>query len=63
MITLYIFILLAGCVLYVSEALYYDYGGERSSFEPNKTTIDQYVSAQQLPFVHSPSLPSFSQDS
>ena len=33
----YFCILLIGCLLYLGEALYYDYGGERTSFDPNET--------------------------
>ena len=37
MIFLYFCILLIGCLLYLAEALYYDYGGERTSFDSNET--------------------------
>ena len=34
---LYFCILVIGCLLYLGEALFYDYGGERTSFDSNET--------------------------
>ena len=34
---MYVFILVIGCLLYLGEALEYDYGGERTSLDPNQT--------------------------
>ena len=40
---MYVFVLVIGCLLYLGEALTYDYGGERTNFDPNKTLsgVDQ----------------------
>ena len=35
MLTLYVFVMALGCILYVAEALHYDYNGERTN--PNRT--------------------------
>ena len=34
---MYVFVLVIGCLLYLGEALTYDYGGERTSFVVNGT--------------------------